>query len=660
MDAARGAPDRGQQRTCRRKRRDQRRAAGGRAAGAPSASAGPPPRRRGRGAGQRTDRGRARNTEPGRTRRGRTACTGTRRIRPCRSSKSAPSRPPARTASANAAVAPLIEQRRTVQDEVAITPPLHAGGDINICSPAIHVHVRKPRALRTSRWHHPRHGTADLIGLDARLLPGADEPRCALQRAPVRRRRLDRDILPADLPGALRQVRELPLLSRARPPRRRPAFVPACAADRRRRLSSASWRGTSNTVSRGFALIADGALDGEGASVDELAERLGIGERQLRRLFEQHLGASPITVAQTQRVLFAKQLIHDTRLPMAEIALAAGFGSVRRFDETFQQLFRQPPSALRGARPCTLCPKARWARSASRCASPIGRRTIGTPCSRSWRGARSQASNGSRARPLPDRAGRIGLTGTLEISRLPEQGQPQQRPFAFRRVRALPAIRRAHPARVRSRRRCGGDRRASGAGPIAGAVDRRAARPARARWLGRIRARGARRPWATGDGGGRGASSARPSHADLRHRPAGRTTPTRAGATASPSPAAAQVAAADLFRARHAERTQGGVGRAGPGGAGRTRRCSSPKAPSRRPWRGCVRSAASVNGRPTTSPCGQGRWTDAVPASDIGLLRGAADRAWVRGPSPTMLRDRGGDLAAMAAPMRHGASGAAV
>jgi AraC family transcriptional regulator, regulatory protein of adaptative response / DNA-3-methyladenine glycosylase II len=108
----------------------------------------------------------------------------------------------------------------------------------------------------------------------------------------------------------------------------------------------ATWRGTSNTVHRGLALIAEGALDGD-ASVDALAERLGIGERQLRRLFEQHLGVSPIAVAQTRRVLFAKQLIHDSRLPMAEIALAAGFGSVRRFNETFQQLFRRPPSALR-------------------------------------------------------------------------------------------------------------------------------------------------------------------------------------------------------------------------------------------------------------------------------------------------------------------------
>ena len=85
------------------------------------------------------------------------------------------------------------------------------------------------------------------------------------------------------------------------------------------------------------------------ADVETLAERLGVGERQLRRLFQPHLGASPVAVAQTRRVLFAKQLIHETRLPMAEVALAAGFGSVRRFNETFQQLFGRPPSALAAA-----------------------------------------------------------------------------------------------------------------------------------------------------------------------------------------------------------------------------------------------------------------------------------------------------------------------
>ena len=72
-----------------------------------------------------------------------------------------------------------------------------------------------------------------------------------------------------------------------------------------------------------------------------------MGERQLRRLFQQHLGASPIAVAQSRRVLLAKQLIHETRLPMTEIAMAAGFGSLRRFNDTFQALFKRPPTALR-------------------------------------------------------------------------------------------------------------------------------------------------------------------------------------------------------------------------------------------------------------------------------------------------------------------------
>jgi AraC family transcriptional regulator of adaptative response / DNA-3-methyladenine glycosylase II len=108
-----------------------------------------------------------------------------------------------------------------------------------------------------------------------------------------------------------------------------------------------AWRGASNTVSRALALVEMGALDE--ASVDALASRVGVGERQLRRLFQQHLGASPIAVAQSRRVLLAKQLIHETHLPMTEIAMAAGFGSLRRFNDTFQTLFRRPPTALRRA-----------------------------------------------------------------------------------------------------------------------------------------------------------------------------------------------------------------------------------------------------------------------------------------------------------------------
>lgn len=110
---------------------------------------------------------------------------------------------------------------------------------------------------------------------------------------------------------------------------------------------AAAWRGTSNTVSRALALIAEGGLDGEEASLVTLCERLGVGERQLRRLFDKHLGAPPIAVAQTRRVLFAKQLIQETRLPMSSVADAAGFGSIRRFNDAFKKLYRRSPSELR-------------------------------------------------------------------------------------------------------------------------------------------------------------------------------------------------------------------------------------------------------------------------------------------------------------------------
>jgi AraC family transcriptional regulator of adaptative response / DNA-3-methyladenine glycosylase II len=110
---------------------------------------------------------------------------------------------------------------------------------------------------------------------------------------------------------------------------------------------AAAWRGTSNTVSRALALIAEGALDGGEAGVSALADKLGVGERQLRRLFDKHLGVPPIAVAQTRRILFAKQLIQETRLSMAQVANVSGFGSVRRFNDAFRKLYRRAPRDLR-------------------------------------------------------------------------------------------------------------------------------------------------------------------------------------------------------------------------------------------------------------------------------------------------------------------------
>ncbi len=144
----------------------------------------------------------------------------------------------------------------------------------------------------------------------------------------------------------------------ARPPRfENCVFVPTAAAAQaagfrpclRCRPESSpdfgAWRGTSATVSRALLLIESGALDD--GDVAALAARLGVGERQLRRLFRRHLGASPVAVAQTRRVLLAKKLIHDTDLSMTAVALGSGFGSVRRFNETFRRLYHRPPRELR-------------------------------------------------------------------------------------------------------------------------------------------------------------------------------------------------------------------------------------------------------------------------------------------------------------------------
>ncbi|HEY7687776.1 MAG TPA: AlkA N-terminal domain-containing protein [Dongiaceae bacterium] len=199
-----------------------------------------------------------------------------------------------------------------------------------------------------------------------------------------------------------------------------------------------AWRGTSNTVSRGLALIAEGALDGPNASVDALASRLGIGERQLRRLFDQHLGASPVTVAQTRRVLFAKQLIHDTRLPMGEIALAAGFGSVRRFNETFQQLFKRPPSAIRRKAISSL-PEGSVA--ASGVAVRLRYRPpYDWPAMLAFLAARAidgveLVAGGVYCRTVEQ----DGEAGTVEVAHLPERDSVNVT-IRFPNVRALPAI----------------------------------------------------------------------------------------------------------------------------------------------------------------------------------------------------------------------------
>jgi AraC family transcriptional regulator, regulatory protein of adaptative response / DNA-3-methyladenine glycosylase II len=201
----------------------------------------------------------------------------------------------------------------------------------------------------------------------------------------------------------------------------------------------AAWRGTANTVSRALALIEGGALDAD--DVDALAGRLGIGERQLRRLFRDHLGASPIAVAQTRRVLLAKQLLHETQLPITDVALAAGFGSIRRFNETFQTLFGRPPGALRRAGATAIPPRRGEVTLLLRCRPPYdwpamlsffaARAIAGIEVVRDGSYARTFTIDGAQGEVVVARASADALRATIRLPRL------QSLPGIIARLRQL-------------------------------------------------------------------------------------------------------------------------------------------------------------------------------------------------------------------------------
>lgn len=109
-----------------------------------------------------------------------------------------------------------------------------------------------------------------------------------------------------------------------------------------------AWQGTSTSVQRAIKLIEQGALQQQ--SLAELAERLGMTDRHLRNLFRQQLGMAPKTYATLTQLLFAKQLLHSSELNIADIAFAAGFKSVRRFNDAFKQHLKLTPTEVRKPR----------------------------------------------------------------------------------------------------------------------------------------------------------------------------------------------------------------------------------------------------------------------------------------------------------------------
>ena len=109
--------------------------------------------------------------------------------------------------------------------------------------------------------------------------------------------------------------------------------------------TSIQWQGTAAVVARAFGMINRG--DADGTSLSGLAGRLGMTDRHLRRLFREHLGASPMEIAISRRLHLARQLLSQTRLSITDIALASGFNSLRRFNDAFLTTYRRNPSDFR-------------------------------------------------------------------------------------------------------------------------------------------------------------------------------------------------------------------------------------------------------------------------------------------------------------------------
>lgn len=112
-----------------------------------------------------------------------------------------------------------------------------------------------------------------------------------------------------------------------------------------------AWRRGDAAVERAIKLIHEGAL--ADLSVQQLAERVHLGDRQLRRLFVDKLGATPLGLHCTRRLLFAKQLLTETDLSITDVAMASGFGSLRRFNTTFREAYRMAPRDLRKRAPAS-------------------------------------------------------------------------------------------------------------------------------------------------------------------------------------------------------------------------------------------------------------------------------------------------------------------
>ncbi len=109
--------------------------------------------------------------------------------------------------------------------------------------------------------------------------------------------------------------------------------------------NSVQWNGTAAVVGRALTMIACGQADD--ISLKAFSLKLGVSDRHLRRLFAEHVGASPVAVATSKRLHLAKQLLTQSTVPVTEAAFASGYRSIRRFNEAFKTKFHATPSSLR-------------------------------------------------------------------------------------------------------------------------------------------------------------------------------------------------------------------------------------------------------------------------------------------------------------------------
>ena len=161
---------------------------------------------------------------------------------------------------------------------------------------------------------------------------------------------------------------------------------------------SPEWNVRADVVGRAMRLIADGLVDREG--VGGLATRLSYSERQINRLLTAELGAGPLALARAQRAQTARTLIETTSMPITQIAFAAGFASVRQFNDTIREVFASSPTELRGSRQPSALPAERC-----RCVCRTARRSTASRSSDSSVTAQCPGWSRGTVRPTADRCG---------------------------------------------------------------------------------------------------------------------------------------------------------------------------------------------------------------------------------------------------------------